>query len=88
MEENDPMELIQTWKGNVKGADIIKDSLNDTESKSTRVKKVHVKNTYFEWVPAQFVHAYVTDEGLWSVEDITKRSSWVGEQVDRFFKEL
>ncbi|KAI0835004.1 nagb/rpia/CoA transferase-like protein [Hypoxylon sp. FL0890] len=86
-EENSPTEVIQAWRGNVKGAKIIEDALNDSQSSSKR-GKVHVRNTYFEWVPADFIHAYVTDEGLWSVKDIATRSNWIKDEMDRFFKDL
>ncbi|KAI1387111.1 nagb/rpia/CoA transferase-like protein [Hypoxylon trugodes] len=88
VEENDSAELVRTWRGGVKGANIIEDALNDAEGTSTSCKKVHVRNVYFEWIPARFIHAYITEEGLWSVEDIVKRSNWVGNEMDRFFKEL
>ncbi|KAI1074228.1 nagb/rpia/CoA transferase-like protein [Whalleya microplaca] len=83
-EENNPKELVQAWKDRVKGADVIEDALQ-TE---TNQGKVRVNNTYFEWVPARFVSAYVTDEGLWSVKDISNRSIWIGNEIDRFFKDL
>ncbi|KAI1407703.1 nagb/rpia/CoA transferase-like protein [Hypoxylon sp. FL1857] len=86
-EENSPIELIQAWRGNVKGAGVIEDALKDTQSGSPH-GKIHVRNIYFEWVPAHFIHAYVTDEGLWSVEDITTRSNWINGEMDRFFKNL
>ncbi|KAI1134216.1 nagb/rpia/CoA transferase-like protein [Hypoxylon sp. FL0543] len=86
-EENSPAELIQAWRGNVKGANIIEDALKDAQSHSMR-GKIYVRNTYFEWVPARFIHAYVTDEGLWSVQDIAAKSNWINDETDRFFKNL
>ncbi|KAI2607880.1 nagb/rpia/CoA transferase-like protein [Hypoxylon sp. NC1633] len=86
-EENNPIEVTQAWKLNVKGASVIEGALDDGESGTTQ-GKVRVRNTYFEWVPAQFIDAYVTDEGLWSVEDISRRSSAIGDEMDKFFKEL
>ncbi|KAI1102689.1 nagb/rpia/CoA transferase-like protein [Jackrogersella minutella] len=87
-EENNPEELVRAWTGSVKGVGVIEGALSDAQSTSTRDKKVYVKNTYFEWVPARFLDGYVTEEGLWSVQDITKRSSWIGDEMDRFFKNL
>ncbi|KAI1772169.1 nagb/rpia/CoA transferase-like protein [Hypoxylon cercidicola] len=82
-EENDPVELTEAWKTNAKGADVI-----ESASIGSMQGRVRVRNTYFEWIPAQFIQAYVTDEGLWSVEDITKRSNWISDEMDRFFKGL
>ncbi|KAI8964461.1 nagb/rpia/CoA transferase-like protein [Daldinia sp. FL1419] len=87
-EENSSAELIGAWKGNVKGADIIEDILKASERNAGRGGNVFVRNFYFEWIPARFVHAYVTDEGLWSVQNIRERSEWIGKEVDRFFKDL
>ncbi|OTA52771.1 translation initiation factor eIF-2B subunit family protein [Hypoxylon sp. EC38] len=86
-EENSPAELIQAWRGRVKGANVIEDCLVDAQHSPTR-GKVYVRNTYFEWVPAHFIHAYVTDEGLWSVHDISARSNWINDEMDKFFKDL
>ncbi|XXG96235.1 hypothetical protein Hte_002516 [Hypoxylon texense] len=88
-EENDPTELTQAWRGaRVKGADSIESASTVTDGDGSMQGRVRVKNTYFEWVPAQFIQAYVTDEGLWSVQDITKRSNWISDEMDRFFKGL
>ncbi|KAL7621780.1 hypothetical protein AAE478_007279 [Parahypoxylon ruwenzoriense] len=87
VEENNPVELMRTWNGNVRGASVIEEALRDGENSSTQ-PKVRVRNIYFEWVPAQFIHAYITDEGMWSIEDITKKSKWIGDEMDRFFKGL
>ncbi|KAI0849189.1 nagb/rpia/CoA transferase-like protein [Daldinia vernicosa] len=87
-EENSSTELIRTWKGIVKGADLVERILSDSERDIIRGRKVRVRNSYFEWVPAMFIHAYITDEGLWSVENIIERSNWIGKETDRFFKDL
>ncbi|KAI1655972.1 nagb/rpia/CoA transferase-like protein [Daldinia decipiens] len=88
VEENSSAELVRTWKGIVKGADLIEKISSGGEHDGVRGKKVRVRNLYFEWIPAIFVHAYVTDEGLLSVENITERSNWIGKETDRFFKQL
>ncbi|KAI2470159.1 nagb/rpia/CoA transferase-like protein [Annulohypoxylon bovei var. microspora] len=88
VEENEPTEVIQAWAGNVKSVEIIKDALAGAQGSSAREKKVQVRNTYFEWVPARFIHGYLTDEGLWSIRDIAKRSNWIGDEMDRFFGNL
>lgn len=86
-EENDPAELTQAWRAHVKGADIIESASAVVEDGSMQ-GRVRVRNTYFEWIPAQFIQAYVTDEGLWSVEDIARRSNWISDEMDRVFKGL
>ncbi|KAI1451504.1 nagb/rpia/CoA transferase-like protein [Annulohypoxylon moriforme] len=87
-EENDPAEVIQAWTGNTKIVEAIEEALANARGSASATKKIQVRNTYFEWVPARFIHGYLTDEGIWSVQDIAKRSSWIGDEIDRFFKNL
>ncbi|KAI0168908.1 nagb/rpia/CoA transferase-like protein [Hypoxylon sp. FL1284] len=86
-EENSPAELTQAWRSNVPGGDVIERASAAFGNDAGR-GRVRVRNAYFEWIPAQFIDAYVTDEGLWSVEDIAKRSSWIKGETDRFFEGL
>ncbi|KAI1473272.1 nagb/rpia/CoA transferase-like protein [Daldinia caldariorum] len=88
VEENSPTEVIRAWKGNVKGVEIIERFMSDDESGIAKGSNARVRNSYFEWVPANFIHAYITDEGVWSIKNITERSDWVGNEMDRFFKDL
>ncbi|KAI1092015.1 nagb/rpia/CoA transferase-like protein [Rostrohypoxylon terebratum] len=86
-EENDAKEVMQAWTENPKSYKIIEGALADAQDGSTQ-RKIQVRNTYFEWVPACFIHGYITEEGLWSAEDIAKRSGWISGEMDRFFKNL
>ncbi|OTB14660.1 hypothetical protein K445DRAFT_62365 [Daldinia sp. EC12] len=87
-EENSPTELIRAWKGNVKGVDTVERFLSDSVDGTAQEDNVRVRNSYFEWVPARFIDAYITDEGVWSIKNITERSEWIGNEMDRFFKNL
>ena len=84
-EENDTKEVTQAWTDNPKTYKTIEGAITDDASTQ---RKIQVKNTYFEWVPARFVHGYITDEGLWSAQDIVRRSDWISGEMDRFFKNL
>ncbi|KAI1501346.1 translation initiation factor eIF-2B subunit family protein [Biscogniauxia marginata] len=86
-EENDPAELTRAWQGTVKGVNTIQDALQVARSGSEH-PRVTVKNIYFEWIPAHLVDAYATEEGIWAVEEIAKRSQWISNEMDRFFKDL
>ena len=81
-EENSHSELSCAWKGAVEGARDIEDALSRDDP------RVAVKNAYFEWVPADFVDSYVTEEGLWSKEQIQQRSKWIGDKFDQYFDGL
>ncbi|KAI0864043.1 hypothetical protein F4860DRAFT_466837 [Xylaria cubensis] len=81
-EENSVLELSQAWKGTVKGADDVEAAISRDDS------NVAVKNTYFEWVPAELIDEYVTEEGLWTTDHIKLESGTVEELIERYFKNL
>ncbi|KAI1263224.1 hypothetical protein F5Y18DRAFT_395043 [Xylariaceae sp. FL1019] len=72
-EENDPSELTNAWNA-VKGA-------REVAKKETIV----VKNPYFEWVPANLINAYVTEQGTWNVDQISERAQWIAQEKKRLF---
>ncbi|KAI0174298.1 hypothetical protein BJ166DRAFT_511727 [Pestalotiopsis sp. NC0098] len=84
VEENSPIELSRIWDDEVKGAAAIRKYAHE-EHKDTALS---VKNVYFEWLPAQLVDAYITDEGSWSLDDIKARSQKIGEETDKFFSRV
>ncbi len=87
VEDNDPSEVTAPWNAaGVQGKDMIEASSPQARPKSA--KHVVVKNIYFEWVPARFIDTYITEQGLWSSEDIAERSQWIGGATERFFKGL
>ncbi|KAI0201602.1 hypothetical protein F4808DRAFT_424498 [Astrocystis sublimbata] len=81
-EENNAAEMTQAWKGVVKGADEVEDALSLGDS------RLAVKNAYFEWVPADLIDAYATEEGLWSTGQIQQKSKLVGDEFEQFFADL
>ncbi|KAI0477918.1 translation initiation factor eIF-2B subunit family protein [Xylariaceae sp. FL0804] len=81
-EDNDASEVTRAWRGTAKGVKAVEEALQEGRS------GVVVKNTYFEWVPAGFIDAFATEEGVWTAEDITKQSHWIGNEMDRFFNGL
>ncbi|KAF3019753.1 hypothetical protein E8E14_010605 [Neopestalotiopsis sp. 37M] len=87
VEDNDPEELQESWKNTVKGANVL-EKFTQKSHKDTTHSAASVKNIYFEWLPAQFVDAYITDEDSWSLNDIKAQSILIGQQTDRFFSGL
>ncbi|CZR65902.1 uncharacterized protein PAC_15802 [Phialocephala subalpina] len=79
VEENDPEEVIKSWPL------VLQSDLYMKEELGAQVK---VKNAYFEWVPAEFIDQYITEKGLWSVDDIAKLSAEVEERERRLFGDL
>ncbi|KAH8200628.1 hypothetical protein TruAng_005225 [Truncatella angustata] len=87
VEENDPAELSRGWEQGVKGTETVKDYFLKTHG-DTKQSGVVVRNVYFEWVPATLIDAYITDEGLWSTNEIHNKSDWIGQETNRFFEGL
>ncbi|KAI1437089.1 translation initiation factor eIF-2B subunit family protein [Xylaria sp. CBS 124048] len=81
-EENDPSELTQAWKGTAGAPEVIENALLHDDPKVT------IKNTYFEWVPAKYIDAYATDEGIWNAVQIQDRSARVANEAIRYFEDL
>lgn len=81
-EENSASELSRAWKETVEGAQVVEDALSRDDA------RIAVKNAYFEWVPAKFIDAYATEDGLWSTEQIRDKSTWIGNEIERYFKDL
>uniref|UniRef100_A0A093UX80 Methylthioribose-1-phosphate isomerase n=1 Tax=Talaromyces marneffei PM1 TaxID=1077442 RepID=A0A093UX80_TALMA len=84
-EDNDVAEVLCAWRlAGVKGAGVIDSQLSGEQNDDA----LAVKNVYFEWVPAALIDSYITDEGVMSVAGIRERSTWVIQQVHRFFDHL
>ncbi|KAM0250512.1 hypothetical protein ACHAQJ_008603 [Trichoderma viride] len=75
-EENDAEELICGW-GDVLGSAL-----------ETGLQGVAVKNVYFEWVPANLVDLYLTEDGIEGKKDIEKWAAEVQQRADGFFDDL
>ncbi|KAI1326769.1 translation initiation factor eIF-2B subunit family protein [Xylariaceae sp. FL0255] len=75
-EENDASELSQAWEGVARGAEAL------------GTDRVVVKNPYFDWVPADLIDVYVTEQGIWTADKIKEQSAWIGKETDRFFGDL
>jgi translation initiation factor 2B subunit (eIF-2B alpha/beta/delta family) len=101
VEENNPEEITRAWRqSNVKGWHVLEAALKaqseeHPEEQREQKGKVHatvsVKNIYFEWVRPEAINefdAYVCEDGVLSVDDIRKRSAWVGMQIEKFFGSL
>lgn len=50
--------------------------------------RVAVRNVSFEWVPPNLVDVYVSERGVWTVEDIGERSKELAAEVERLFSDL
>ncbi|KAL8401444.1 hypothetical protein RB596_008300 [Gaeumannomyces avenae] len=50
--------------------------------------RVAVRNVSFEWVPPTLVDIYVSERGVWTVDDIAERSKALAAEVERLFSDL
>lgn len=87
-EDNDPMEVITSWLENdVKGVKVLEEGLRDAHAEVSNCT-VAVKNIYFEWVPANLIDAYITEEGPLDVKAIQQKAQEVKEEAERYFGSL
>lgn len=61
VEYNDTDEVTKVWPSDVRN------SILETRRKGY---EIGVKNAYFEWVPAKYIHCYLTECGILAAEDI------------------
>lgn len=86
-EENDPKELVGCWiDGGIKGIKILAEGI-EADRDSTNYT-VEVKNIYFEWVPAEFIDAYICEEGTLDATVIQEKAQQVKQKADRYFSQL
>ncbi|KAI0428454.1 hypothetical protein F5Y09DRAFT_312970 [Xylaria sp. FL1042] len=81
-EENLPWELWRSWKGVVAGVEVIEDALARNDP------RVAIKNCSFEWVPGNLIDGYITNQEIWSKEEIQKYSESVSKTSEYMFGEL
>lgn len=84
-EENDPCEMTQSWSHRPR---VTSGSNMMSTVASSVLPGVQVKNVYFEWVGAELVDHYVTEDGVLSSEEIAEWAADVKQKTDRFFADL
>ncbi len=88
VEDNHPTQLMEAWWGNFNSEPVRTAVTYLAEPIRRSDVAVQVRNVSFEWVPPELVDVYVTEVGLWTVGDISRRSQMLGAEQDRFFGDL
>jgi translation initiation factor 2B subunit (eIF-2B alpha/beta/delta family) len=87
-EENDPMEVISLWVDTgVKGVGKLQERVQRTKEETSNCI-VEVKNVYFEWVDANMIDAFITEEGAMGATDIHNKALEVQQKADKYFGSL
>ncbi|CAI7655189.1 unnamed protein product [Penicillium glandicola] len=87
-EENDPKELVGCWLGSsMKGVKALSEGIEVADRDNINYA-VEVKNIYFEWVPAEFIDAYICEEGTLNATAIQEKAQQVKQKADRYFGQL
>ncbi|KAI9885553.1 MAG: hypothetical protein M1823_002652 [Watsoniomyces obsoletus] len=76
VENGNPDEVTKTW------------TLDENLRALLSSTQVEVKNVYFEWVPAEYVDAYITDGGAISRDEIERRSEYIQKLELKYFGDL
>jgi translation initiation factor 2B subunit (eIF-2B alpha/beta/delta family) len=84
-EENDPMEVIGPWvDSGVKAVNKLQEAIGGNKPEPSNCV-VEVKNVYFEWVDANMIDAFITEEGALGAPEIHKKALEVKEKADKYF---
>jgi translation initiation factor 2B subunit (eIF-2B alpha/beta/delta family) len=87
-EENDPIEVISPWVDTgVKGVCKLQEGVRGIK-KDTSNCAVEVKNVYFEWVDANMIDAFITEEGAMGAFDIRNKALEVQRKAEKYFSSL
>ncbi|KAJ5513725.1 hypothetical protein N7463_003277 [Penicillium fimorum] len=87
-EENDPKEVLGCWvDSGTKGVNILTDGIEAT-GRGNMNYAVEVKNIYFEWVPADLIDAYISEEGTLDATAIQDEAQRVKEKAEKYFGQL
>ncbi|KAL9617275.1 MAG: hypothetical protein Q9160_007902, partial [Pyrenula sp. 1 TL-2023] len=95
-EDNGPEDVVGAWRrsgfggGEVEGAEdeegIVR--IGGGSAGEGEGRKIKVKNVYFEWVPAKYIDAYVTEKGIMGTDDIRETAIKMGELEKEMFADL
>ncbi|CEJ62273.1 hypothetical protein PMG11_10776 [Penicillium brasilianum] len=84
-EENDPMEVISPWvDSGVKAVNKLQEAIGGNKTEASNCV-VEVKNVYFEWVDANMIDGFITEEGALGAPEIRKKALEVKEKADNYF---
>lgn len=50
--------------------------------------RIDIQNIFFEWIPAELVDLYITENGISTLEDIRKLSQTMGSEEERLFRDI
>ena len=84
VEENDPVQVTRAWRHR-DNSDRVRDGADAISRASDQVT---VRNVFFEWCPTDLIDVYITEHGVWTVDDIAKQSRQLGAEQERFFGDL
>ena len=88
VEENDPTQVSSAWLSS-SSSDRVRAAAAALDSFDTCMKGTFtVRNVPFEWVPPELVDVYVTEKGVWTLQDIEHHSRALGQEEERLFGDL
>ncbi|CAN8098534.1 unnamed protein product [Discula destructiva] len=97
VEHNDPRQVTRAWEAEFFNSGRIRDAASTISrgfgggkaaAGDQAVVQVKVRNVYFEWVPAELIDVYVTENGIATSSDIRKFSEALGIEEERFFSDI
>lgn len=97
VEYNDPDQLARAWQAEF-NSERVRDAAGTVAhglgtaaaagTASNTASCVDVRNIFFEWVPPELIDIYITERGVWTVEDVRKLSEALGVDEGRLFRDI
>lgn len=88
LEQNERAEVMSGWfDADVKGLNVLVEAIQGKQPENSNYH-VDVKNVYFEWVPADLIDAYISEDGTLDKATILEKARQVQSQTERYFGSL
>lgn len=91
VEQIDPAQLSRDWHSSFNSqrvrdaAAFLDDVATASRGQTDPIVQIRTHNVFFEWVPPELVDAYITEKGIWTLEDINRHSEALGREEERIF---
>ncbi|KAJ5179946.1 hypothetical protein N7492_003156 [Penicillium capsulatum] len=87
-EQNERVEIMSGWfDADVKGLNVLVEAIEGRQPENSNYR-VDAKNVYFEWVPADLIDAYISQDGTLDKAKILGKAQHVQQQTQRYFDSL
>jgi len=94
VENQDPVQVMRAWDMDANSEQVrhaatsLTTALGPSGRRGLDGVLIEVRNVFFEWVPPELIDIYLTENGVWAVEDIARHSEMLEAEEKRLFGDL